>query len=85
MDSRKQPWDGSAIGNGSKLRIAYDIFSWSNVEGPGLTLIPTAVQVVEHVPYNPDGGADGFDEVPGGATAGAADQGGADLDDEFPF
>ena len=85
VDSRRQPWDGSAIGNGSRLRLAYFINPWTNVEGAGLTLIPTAAQVVEHVAYNPDGGASGFDEVPGGAVAGAVDAADGFDDEEPPF
>lgn len=66
MDSKKQPWDGSAIGNGSKLLIAFKFHSWERPEGCGITLIPTAVQVVHFVPYLVDDGSDGFEEQAGG-------------------
>lgn len=66
MDSKKQPWDGSAIGNGSKLMIAFKMYPWERKEGVGITLIPTAVQVVHFVPYLVDDGSDGFEEQAGG-------------------
>lgn len=74
VDSRKQPWDGSNIGNGSKLIVAFKFHPWDGKEGVGLTLIPTAVQVVHFVPYLVDDGADGFEEQAGGyAVASHAD------------
>jgi hypothetical protein len=66
IDSKKQPWDGAAIGNGSKLIVAYKPHFWDRVEGVGMSLIPTAVQVVHFVPYLVDDGVDGFEEQAGG-------------------
>lgn len=66
IDSRKQPWDGQAIGNGSKLIVAFKLHSWERPEGVGISLIPTAVQVVHLVPYLVDDGVDGFQEQEGG-------------------
>lgn len=80
IDSRKQPWDGSAIGNGSKLIVAFKIHSWERPEGTGISLIPTAVQVVTFVPYLVDDGVDGFEEQEGGySVPGFADE----FEDEF--
>jgi len=61
IDSLKQPWNGQDIGNGSELIVAYKIRPFNN-EGVGLTLIPTAVQVIKFAPYVADDGADGFEE-----------------------
>jgi hypothetical protein len=66
IDSKKQPWDGAAIGNGSKLIVAFKTFTWERPEGVGISLIPTAVQVVHFVPYLVDDGVDGFEEQAGG-------------------
>lgn len=66
IDSKKQQWDGAAIGNGSKLIVAFKFNTWERPEGCGISLIPTAVQVVHFVPYLVDDGADGFEEQPGG-------------------
>jgi hypothetical protein len=63
VDARKQPWDGAAIGNGSKVIVAFDIYDWDGENGCGMTFQPLAVQVVE----TPSGasapswqGADGY-------------------------
>ena len=84
IDSKKQPWDGSAIGNGSKLIIAFKIHTWERPEGCGISLIPTAVQVVSFVPYLVDDGVDGFEEQAGGyAVPSHADE--FDEFEERPF
>jgi hypothetical protein len=84
VDAKKQPWDGAAIGNGSKVVVAFDIYDWDGENGCGMTFQPRAVQVVEFVPYEQVDPTDGFEEVEGytttgsGAgdwTAGAADDG----------
>lgn len=86
IDSRKQPWDGSAIGNGSRLIIAYKTHTWERPEGVGISLIPTAVQVVHFVPYLVDDGVDGFEEQAGGyAVPGYADEFDEFADEEAPF
>lgn len=66
IDSRKQLWDGSAIGNGSKLIVAFKPHYWERAEGVGVSLIPTVIQVVSFVPYLRDDGYDGFAEQEGG-------------------
>lgn len=74
IDAKKQAWDGSDIGNGSKLIVAFIIHPWDQPEGCGISLIPRAVQVVHFVPYITDDGVDGFDEQEGYTVPGAADE-----------
>ena len=56
------------IGNGSKMRIGFDIYAWKAPTGCGLTLQPRAAQVVEWLAppaTKPSSAADfGFDVVP---------------------
>lgn len=49
VDAKKQPWDGAAIGNGSKVVVAFDIYDWDGENGCGMTFQLRAVQVVEFV------------------------------------
>jgi hypothetical protein len=87
IDSRKQPWDGSEIGNGSQVILAFTIYGWERPEGTGLSLQPKAAQVVTFVPRADLGEAatDGFSEQEGGYSvaqpAGFVDEFG----DEAPF
>lgn len=74
IDAKKQAWDGSAIGNGSKLIVAFKIHPWDRPEGCGISLILKAAQVVHFVPYVQDDGVDGFDEQEGYTVPGAADE-----------
>ena len=89
IDSRKQAWDGQAIGNGSKCIIAFTVHAWNRPEGTGLTLMPSAVQVVSLVPYegNDEKAVDGFAEQDGYVVASAEPAGFVDEfgDDEVPF
>ncbi len=71
VDARKQPWDGAAIGNGSKVIVAFDIYDWDGENGCGMTFQPRAVQVVEFVPYEQVDPTDGFEEVEGYTTPGS--------------
>jgi hypothetical protein len=80
IDSKKQPWDGSAIGNGSKLIVAYKPHFWDRADGVGMTFIPTAVQVVSFVPYVTDDGVDGFEEQANGYVVPAYAE---EFEDEF--
>ena len=88
LDSRKQPWDGSEIGNGSEVILAFTTYGWERPEGTGLSLQPKAVQVVTFVPRADlgDAAADGFTEQEGGYSvaqpAGFVDEFG---DEEAPF
>ena len=68
VDAKKQPWDGAAIGNGSKVIVAFDIYDWDGENGCGMTFQPRAVQVVEFVPYEQVDPTDGFEEVDGYTT-----------------
>jgi hypothetical protein len=70
VDASNNPWDGRSIGNGSKLRIKFDIYDWNGSGGCGMSFQPKAVQVVELVEYGRDGDGDGFDVVPGGFAVG---------------
>jgi hypothetical protein len=89
IDSRKQPWDGQAIGNGSKVILAFTCYGWERPEGTGLSLQPKAVQVVSLVPYegNDEKAVDGFAEQDGYVVASAEPAGFVDEfgDDEAPF
>ena len=70
VDAKKQPWDGAAIGNGSKLVVAFDIYDWDGENGCGMTFQPRAVQVVEFVPYEQIDPTDGFEEQEGYTAGG---------------
>ena len=51
-------WDSAtAIGNGSKMIIGYDVFAWEGPTGAGLSLQPRAAQVKEHMAF--EGGGSG--------------------------
>lgn len=84
IDARKQPWDGSAIGNGSRLIVAFRIYPWDRPEGCGISLILKAAQVVQFVPYTQQDPTEGFAEQEGYAVAAASLSAGRDGDqDEF--
>jgi hypothetical protein len=85
LDAKKQPWDGAAIGNGSKLIVAFKVYPWDRPEGCGISLIITAAQVVHFVPYVIDDGVDGFDEQEGYAVAKADEFVDEFGDEEPPF
>ncbi|MCS5692929.1 hypothetical protein NZK33_13185 [Cyanobium sp. FGCU-6] len=79
-----------AIGNGSKVIVAFDIYDWDGENGCGMTFQPRAVQVVEFVPYEQVDPTDGFDELDGYTTGCAAESDSTtgwavDDDDEAPF
>ena len=86
IDSKRQPWDGSGIGNGSELIIKFELSAWDRKqEGCGLSLHPKAVQVVQFVPREEEDATDGFEEQEGYSVAepvGYVDEFG---DDEAPF
>ena len=82
VDAKKQPWDGAAIGNGSKVVVAFDIYDWDGENGCGMTFQPRAVQVVEFVPYEQVDPTDGIEEQEG-YTAGGGWV--ADDDEEAAF
>ena len=84
IDSKRQPWDGSAIGNGSELIVKFTTFGWERPEGTGLSLQVKAAQVVKYVAREEENAADGFAEQEGysvGATPAYVDEFG----EEAPF
>jgi len=55
-----------SIGNGSIVKIAYKTRTWSVAgTGCGVSLIPMAVQVINHVPYSANSDGFGFEEEEG--------------------
>ena len=88
IDSKRHPWDGSAIGNGSELIIKFSTYGWERPEGTGLSLQPKAAQVVQFVPREEQDATDGFEEQDGYSVASAALDGYHDefsTDEEAPF
>lgn len=86
IDAKRQPWDGSQIGNGSELIIKFSTYGWERPEGTGLSLQPKAAQVVQFVPREEQDATDGFEEQEGGYAL--ADAGGYHdefADEEAPF
>ena len=83
IDSQCNPWDGSIIGNGSKLLIKFQVYAWEGAAGCGLSFQPTAAQVVEFVPYQRADEAESFAPVAGGYIAATASVFGDD--DEVDF
>ena len=69
VDAKKQPWTGAAIGNGSKLIVAFDIYDWDGENGCGMTFQPRAIQVVDYIPYEQLDPTDSFDELEGYSPA----------------
>jgi hypothetical protein len=69
--------------------VAFDIYDWEGENGCGMTFQPSAVQVVEFVPYEQVDPTDGFEEVEGYTTNAVHDTAGASGwavdDDEAPF
>lgn len=83
IDSQCNPWDGSIIGNGSKLLIKFDVYAWEGAAGCGLSFQPLAAQVVEFMGYERADDADSFAPVAGGYVAAAAGLFGDDSEIEF--
>jgi hypothetical protein len=83
VDAKRQPWNGAAIGNGSKVIIAFDIYDWDGENGCGMTFQPQAVQVVDFVPYEQVDPTAGFDEQEGYSVSSQAQGQGLDWLDEM--
>ena len=68
VDAKKHAWpEDKWVGNGSKGRILFTIYDWDNAtSGCGITLQPSAAQILNLVPYNPPNPADAFEEVEDG-------------------
>ena len=84
VDAKKQPWNGEAIGNGSKIIVAFDIYDWDGDSGCGMTFQPRAVQVVDLVPYEAKDPAADFDELEGYSVSSAPATRSWAFDDEEP-
>ncbi len=66
VDSKKNPWpQGEEVGNGSKCVVAFKPIKWKQKTGSGISLIPTAVMVVEHVAFSRENPLDLLDEQEG--------------------
>jgi hypothetical protein len=65
IDAKRQAWDGSQIGNGSKLIIKFSTYGWERPEGTGLSLQPKAAQVLTFVAREEQDATDGFEEQDG--------------------
>lgn len=91
-------WDSAtAIGNGSKMVIGYDVYAWKGPSGAGLSLQPRAAQVVDFIAY--EGGNDGTTasdfgfasskeadaQVLAAKTTAAAPEPAAEPTDDIPF
>jgi hypothetical protein len=85
IDAKRGPWDGSAIGNGSELIIKFQISPWDRKqEGVGISLHPTAAQVVGFVAREEQDATDGFEEQEGYSVAAAPDGYHDEFADEEP-
>jgi hypothetical protein len=66
IDAKRQPWDRSAIGNGSELIIKFEVSSWDRKqEGVGISLHPKAAQVLQFVAREEEDPTEGFEEQEG--------------------
>ena len=65
IDSKRQPWDGKAIGNGSEMIIKFTTYGWERPEGTGLSLQVKAAQVLKYVAREEEDATAGFDEQDG--------------------
>ena len=66
MDSEKLPVPSTTlIGNGSKVNVLFDTVSFNKNGNKGINGYLKTVQVINLIPYNPDG----LEVVPGGFVA----------------
>jgi hypothetical protein len=84
IDAKRQPWDGSQIGNGSELIIKFSTYGWERPEGTGLSLQPKAAQVVKFTAREEQDATDGFEEQEGYSVADAGSYV-DEFSDEAPF
>jgi hypothetical protein len=82
VDSKRNPWNGALIGNGSKVNVKFHAFDYNYNGKTGVSAELDSVQVVELVSYGED-----FGDVDDGYVIGAdAAEGKKDeWDDEVPF
>lgn len=65
-DSKLNPWPASKlIGNGSKIRVAFQAWGWDTSSGKGMSLELLQVQVLEHVAYESVDEAPVFEQAEG--------------------
>ena len=56
LDKEGRPWPADKeIGNGSVVKVAFDVYAWKTGTGGGMTFQPTHVMVLEHIPYSGGG------------------------------
>ena len=81
IDSNRNAWGNKLIGNGSKMKLQFDVYAWTGEAGCGITLQPLVGMVVDLVEYveKERGSVEDFDPVPGGYVGGVAS------DEEIPF
>jgi hypothetical protein len=65
VDSKRNPWDKSLIGNGSDVNVKFKVYEYEYNKNHGVSADLIAVQVVKLVPYGSD-----FDDVEGGYVVG---------------
>lgn len=65
VDSKRNPWDNSLIGNGSEANVKFKIYEYEYNKKRGVTTDLIAVQVVNLVPYGND-----FEDVDDGYIVG---------------
>ena len=59
-DTERRPWpEDKLIGNGSVVRVAFEVYAWKAASGAGMTFQPKIIQVVEHIPHTGGGGSSG--------------------------
>lgn len=65
-DSKLNPWPASKlIGNGSKIRVAFQPWGWETQTGKGMSLELLQVQVLDHVSYETADDAPVFEKTDG--------------------
>tara|TARA_R100001594_G_scaffold52757_1_gene86321 strand:+ start:1481 stop:2035 length:555 start_codon:yes stop_codon:yes gene_type:complete len=69
VDSKNNMWDSEKlIGNGSKLRLGYDLYPWKGPSGVGLSYQVRQAQIIDYIAYERSSSSV-FDEVQGGYAA----------------
>ena len=61
VDSKRNPWDNSLIGNGSDVKVKFKVYEYEYNKKHGISTDLIAVQVVNLIPYGED-----FDNVDDG-------------------
>lgn len=74
IDAAKETWDGSKIGNGSKVTVLYTPRAWKYAGNKGVTADLKTVQVLDLIPYVDTSGDDEFKVVEGGYVCPPSDE-----------